>query len=122
MSQMIKTKEETHNELIRWLLKYLRERGCDKFYVDHLEGYPKPAQMGRHTPDISAYSRGEKAAVGEAKVGDDLYSERTKEQLKDFSSNLSIDFYFVVPDEIVSEAKKLARELGIYPRSNVIIL
>ena len=61
------TNNDTHDRLVRWLIKKLKEKGYDKFYAD-LPDYNKPAKVGRHVPDISAYKNGKKAALGEAKT------------------------------------------------------
>lgn len=114
---------EQHDSLIKWLIKQLKELGYDKFYVDHLPEYEnqRPAERGRHRPDISAYKGDVRGAIGEVKTCDDLSSDTTKEQFEDFSADSNIHLYIVVPDECVEEAKRVARELGIYPKSNVTI-
>jgi hypothetical protein len=54
--------------------------------VTHAVGYPSlsdPYKIGRHEPDLIANANGQ-LIIGEAKTGEDLDEERSREQIVDF--------------------------------------
>lgn len=48
--------------------------------------YPRPVSIGRHRPDCISANNNGKMAIGEAKTESDLSSERTYEELFDFTT------------------------------------
>lgn len=58
-----------------------------KNYVIQGEQVHVPPTIGRHRPDVIGINRNTKVlCIGEAKSKNDLFSERTKEQLLDYSN------------------------------------
>ena len=76
--------------------------------------------MGRHIPDISVREQGRRVALVEVKIGDDMYSEHSKEQFIDFSTNPSVTLYIVVTNrENVRKVYKVLNGLGLSNRKNI---
>lgn len=109
-----------HDSLVSWLVMNLEERGFQQIQADHLEGRPRPPAIGRHVPDVLAYSQGEPLIVGEAKTLDNLDNEQSVQQYHDYV-NSGLAFELVVPDELREDARSLLRELGLYPHPNLSI-
>ena len=117
-----------HQELVKALIDKLAKEGF-KILEASYEGYPEPRQRGRHEPDVYAYKYEiQLEAIGEAKLCEDLDTERTKEQFKDFSSrympegksrNMPVPFYIAVPQKCKQKAHEKLVELGLAGRANV---
>jgi len=71
--------------------------------------FPQPPQVGRHRPDCISYNPlTKKYAIGEAKTSADLSSDRTREELIDFSDYcLANDNYDKVIFGFPSSSEKL---------------
>lgn len=117
-----------HQKLVKALI--------DKFIENKLEirqaayeGYPEPDMAGRHVPDIRAYKPDEELnVIGEAKICEDLASERSKEQFQDFSSRQmtsgksegeAVPFHIVTPKACKDELVLVLTELGLSDKPNI---
>jgi len=79
-----------------------------------------PPQIKRHRPDIVGFKFGTKeVCVGEAKTRDDLFSERTREQLLDYSATRGvstdkhIEIILGVPKSATNDLISLLKRLGL---------
>lgn len=116
---------DEHQKLVKVLM--------DKFTGDGLEileaayeGYSKPQNEGRHEPDIRAYDKAQDLVIiGEAKMRDDLSSDRSKEQFQDFASRKMskgeqvIPFHAITPKACADHLTAVFEELGILNKANV---
>jgi hypothetical protein len=119
---------EEHQRLVKALI--------DKFIKDGLKirqasysGYDEPEKIGRHEPDIRARNDNEELnIIGEAKMCDDLTSDRTKEQFQDFSSRQMstgkskgrvLPFHVIVPKACKKDLATVLEELGLLNKPNV---
>ena len=108
----------------------------DKFVNDGLvivkaayEGYDEPYKIERHKPDIIAKdSNTDIIFIGEAKLCDDLASDRTKEQFEDFSSRVMtegrckgapVPFHIVVPKNCPDDVVLVLAKLRLGDKSNI---
>jgi hypothetical protein len=85
-----------------------------------------PPKIGRHRPDVVGINLESKAlCIGEAKTGDDLLSERTREQLLDYSSiigatsGMKFRLIIGVPMKDENALLMLMEDLGIDKLANV---
>ena len=53
--------------------------------------YPRPVPIGRHRPDCIATNLQGKKAIGEGKTSSDIYSDRTRDEIIDFTTACLID-------------------------------
>jgi hypothetical protein len=84
--------------------------------------------LKRHRPDIIGYNRENGGiCIGEAKSYGDISSQRTKEQLQDFStiittSNESIELIIGIPVSQEDELNGLLRGLDLANKKNILVL
>lgn len=119
---------DEHQTLVKALI--------DKFVNDGLviikaayEGYDEPYKIERHKPDIIAKdSNTDIVSIGEAKLCDDLTSDRTKEQFEDFSSRVvtegkskgaTVPFHIVVPKSCPDDVVSVLAKLHLGDKSNI---
>ena len=86
-----------HQMLVGLIGRKMREEGYDIVAFDGNEylfdgqKLRVPLTIKKHRPDIVGIRHGTReVCVGEAKTGRDLYSERTREQLLDYSNSIGI--------------------------------
>lgn len=108
-----------HQKLVLALMKHFRdELGFTILGVDY-ENFPKPSKHGRHAPDIVAKDKVGILHLAEAKVGEDLYSDNTKEEFEDFSNrvmtgiNVPVPFHIIVYKKDHSLLLSRLRELSL---------
>lgn len=108
----------THRTLVAAVVSHLANNHGG---VTHADGYgilAAPRAIGRHRPD--ALTRDERSGVlviGEAKQGDDLFTEHSQEQLHDFSNHTEASgqhalLVLAVPTGWESEAERAVKEAG----------
>jgi hypothetical protein len=114
---VINKRNDQHDDIVKMYAGQFAREGY-KVYAD-IPGYGQPTKVGRHLPDISAYWNGQKTTLVEVKIGNDIYSDRTKEQLTDFSANPSITFFFVVERINQVTAQNIMAEVGVDQKPNV---
>ena len=90
-----------HQKLIAALINHFTTKlNLEIISVDY-PGYPKPTEHGRHSPDIVAKDQNGVIHIAEAKVGDDIFSQTSKEQFLDFSNRIMTESRAPVPFHIV---------------------
>lgn len=110
-----------HQTLVNALISAFQSRGYT--IVRAVGGnYSEPYKIGRHEPDIIAKDNNGLLIIGEAKVGEDLFSETTKEQLVDFSNRImsegllrgvKIPLHIIVPQKDTGTVRQVLGSLGL---------
>ena len=104
-----------HQELIAALVNHFTAKLNLEILSADYTGYPKPTEHGRHSPDIVARDGRGVIHIAEAKVGNDIFSQSTKEQFLDFSNRIMVDTKVPVPFHIVvykQDEQSLMRQLN----------
>lgn len=87
-----------------------------------------PPTLKRHRPDIIGFNRENGSiCIGEAKSYGDVSSQRTKEQLQDFStiittSNEQVELIVGIPLSQEDKLNKVFRELDLINKKNILVL
>lgn len=77
-----------HRDLVHSLVEQIsRDHGLVS-HAARIGTLPDPPAIGRHEPDVLARGLSETLVIGEAKVGEDLFTETTQEQLHDFTHHV----------------------------------
>jgi hypothetical protein len=105
-----------HHTLVSSLASRLALEGVDWQYGAGFGTLPAPPRVGRHEPDLLGRDAGGAIVIGEAKLGPELLSEHTAEQLADFSTYAPDDeaatLYLMVPFGWKAEAEEAVRAAG----------
>ena len=81
-----------HQFICGLLVRKMSTYGYNLLYFDgkvrdgYFKEYPAPPSIGRHRPDCISINRDGKMAIGEAKTIDDLNSQRTYEEIMDYTT------------------------------------
>jgi len=115
-----------HQMIVGLIGRKMREKGYDIVAFDGSEYLFEgaklniPPRIKRHRPDILGFKfETKEICVGEAKTGEDLFSERTKEQLLDYSSTTGlstgkhIEIIIGIPKSAEEDLVGLLRELNL---------
>ncbi|MCX6718748.1 MAG: hypothetical protein NTY81_04130 [Candidatus Staskawiczbacteria bacterium] len=90
-----------HQKLVAALIEHFKSKlGYVILSASH-SGYNDPEKHGRHEPDIVAKDSRGVLHLAEAKVGDDIFSENSKEQFVDFSNRIMTGTNTPVPFHII---------------------
>lgn len=112
---------DEHQRLLNALSTALQEKGYHVLYQEGLSGQ-EPYAIGRHEPDIIAKDSTGLLIIGEAKTGQDLEEQRSKEQFIDFSSRImsegilkgkEIPLHIIVPQNDSARLRRLLISLGL---------
>jgi len=91
-----------HQTLVRALINHFRDvLGLIILSADLPEFTSKPFSIGGHFPDIVARDPTGILNIGEAKFGDDIFSQNTKEELLEFSKQKMKTTSSLVPLHVV---------------------
>lgn len=90
-----------HQKLVYALLNHFRTQLGYQILEASYPGFTEPQKHGRHAPDIIAKDRNGVLHLTEAKTGDDLFSQTTKEQFLDFSNRVMTNTNTPVPFHII---------------------
>lgn len=90
-----------HQYLLASLLVHLRDSFGHTILKAVYEGFQNPEAHGRHEPDFVTRDPKGLLHLGEAKVGDDIFSQITREQICDFSNRVMFGTNFEVPLHII---------------------
>lgn len=111
-----------HQKLVQAAIRTFQEQGYVILSADY-GNFARPGKHGRREPDIVMKAPNEILHLVEAKLGNDLSSITTKEQLIDFSNRIMlstsshprapIPFHIVVYREDVAKLILLLRSLGL---------
>ena len=90
-----------HQRLIAALIDHFKTKLNFEILSADYPGYVKPSGHGQHSPDIVARDQRGIIQIAEAKVGDDIFSQTSKEQFLDFSNRVMADTKVPVPFHII---------------------
>jgi hypothetical protein len=90
-----------HQKLVYALLNHFKTQLVYQILEARYSGFSEPQKHGRHAPDIVAKDGRGVLHLAEAKIGDDLYSQITKEQFLDFSNRVMTNTNIPVPFHII---------------------
>jgi hypothetical protein len=90
-----------HQKLVYALLNHFKTQLGYQILEARYSGFSEPQKHGRHAPDIVAKDGRGVLHLAEAKIGDDLYSQITKEQFLDFSNRVMTNTNIPVPFHII---------------------
>jgi len=121
-----------HQFIIGLINRKICECGFSVAFIDgHVSGtfdkkYKLPPKILRHRPDVIGINDHGYICIGEAKTKNDIFTDRTKEELFDFSN---YEFHgqkcllvIGVPKSSHENLKELLSELGILSNNNIEIL
>lgn len=112
---------DTHTKLVKSLIEAFKGRGYIILRAV-AEGYNPPYTIGRHKPDIIAKDTRGVLIIGEAKIGEDLLKQETKEKFTDFSSRImsegilrgtNIPLHIIVPKDKMDLLRQVLGSLGL---------
>lgn len=108
-----------HQKLVAALIEHFKTKLGYTIISASINGYGEPIKQGRHEPDIIARDSRDILHLAEAKIGDDIFSDITKEQFLDFSSrimtasNTPVPFHIIVYKEDESLVINRLNQLGL---------
>lgn len=112
---------DTHTRLVNALISAFKNKGYTITRAT-ITGYSEPYKIGRYEPDIIAKDSQGLLIIGEAKKGEDLFVEKTKEQFMDFSNRImsegllrgaKIPLHIIVEQKDVEMLRKVLNSLGL---------
>lgn len=119
---------EEHQRLLKGLIDALVKKGLRILQAAY-PGYEPSGKVENHIPDIWARDDNEDLLVfGEAKTCDDLTSDRSKSQFREFSnrqmsggksSAKAVPFHIIVPASCQAELVAVLRSLGLNGKPNI---
>lgn len=108
-----------HQKLVLALMKHFQDKLDFTILGVDYGDFPKPSKHGRHAPDIVAKDKSGILYLAEAKVGDDLYSDNTREEFENFSNrvmtgtNVPVPFHIIVYKKDHDLLLSRLRDLGL---------
>lgn len=122
---------KVHQTILGLVARKIRQEGYEIVCFDGNEKLVSnvslniPPTIKRHRPDIVGYNfQDSKICIGEAKTCSDIRSDRTKEQLLDFSKTITssgktIKLIIGIPQSGEKDLARLLHELNILKNPNV---
>jgi len=116
-----------HRKLVGLLIAHIRKEGFQVTCASY-EGFTRCGETSGHIPDARGSNADELNAIGEAKTGDDIGTDRSREQYKVFSSRRmtngksrgkDVPFYIAVPSGCEKELDRVLSELGLANKPNI---
>lgn len=123
---------KAHQLIAGLVVRKMRQKGYQIISFDGNEAIISdislrvPPIIKKHRPDILGIRiLDKKICIGEAKTSNDLYSKRTKEQIKDYSNLILADqkepceLIIGIPKSCENKLEMLLKNLGIHGNSNI---
>jgi hypothetical protein len=110
--------ETTHRFLVYGLVETIARNHGEVTHAVGVGVLSDPPRIGRHEPDaIARDAMSGRLLIGEAKRGDELFTEHSQEQLADFSTHIEesgehASFVLAVPQGWRIEAERAITEAG----------
>jgi len=115
-----------HLFIISCLARKMREKGYEIVAFDGkwqnigLVKLKMPFQITRHRPDIIGIKPNtSKVCVGEGKTSNDLHTQRTKEQIKDFADAEGCELIIGAPKSCEKKLLDLLSEMKLEQKKNI---
>lgn len=115
---------EKHDFIVSAIVRKIRQDGFKILYLDgkyqdiDSNKYSIPPKIINHKPDIVAIKEDEFFCIGEAKTTNDIFSKRTKNQIRDFLSlvrtNPQNKLFLGVPLKAKDTLHRLLLELDLH--------
>lgn len=117
-----------HERLVKGLIDYYDSNGYKIISADYGD-FQKCEKIGSHEPDVIAYHiDNDIYNIGEAKICEELDSEKTREQFEDFANAVInkigverdfIPFCIAVPKECMKKLESKIEECGLSLNGNI---
>lgn len=114
---------QEHQDLIKAAIATFSSQGYSIIEAANINGYPSPQAHGGYEPDIVMRDNSGKIHLVEAKTGNDLTSEGTKNQLLAFSNRIMptdsplsgqvVPFHIIVRHSDLPTLSRVLDELGL---------
>ncbi|MBK5233085.1 MAG: hypothetical protein JJE13_08920 [Thermoleophilia bacterium] len=110
------SESHTHRTLVDMLVHDLAMKFGKVVSGENVGALPRPPKIGRHRPDVVATNEARGTVIGEAKIGPDLTSDHSKEQIEDFllvaSRSDGLALRLAVPKGWRANAESVASEVS----------
>lgn len=123
---------EKHNFIVAAIARKVRQ---DNFIIIYLDGkyqdintkkFDIPPKIINHKPDIIGVKESIFFCIGEAKTVSDIFSERTKNQITDFSTIVRLNsgnrLIIGIPSNAKENLKRLLSQLGLANHKQIEVL
>jgi len=123
---------EKHNFIVSAIARKIRQ---DRFRIIYLDGkyqdidtkkFDIPPKIINHKPDVIGEKEGIFFCIGEAKTKNDIFSERTKNQITDFLTIVRLNsgnrLVVGIPLNAKEDLEKLLLELGLANQKQIQII
>jgi hypothetical protein len=112
-----------HNFIVSSLARKIRKYGFKVLYLDSKyqdidsKKYEIPPKIVNHKPDIVGVKESMLFCIGEAKTSNDIFTERTRNQIQDFISLIRVNrqnmLFLGIPLKAKSDLTKLLLDLEL---------
>ena len=123
---------EKHNFIVSAIARKIRQDGFIIIYLDgkyqdiDTKKFDIPPKIINHKPDVIGEKEGIFFCVGEAKTKNDIFSERTKNQITDFLTIVRLNsgnrLIVGIPLNAKKDLEKLLLELGLANHNQIEII
>ena len=121
---------KVHQFLLGLLIKKVRLAGYRIFFLEgkfvEENQLPIPPKILRHRPDALGISVYGQVCICESKTNHDINTNRTKEQLIDFSNielnGFLCEVFIAIPKSAEYVLNKVLRDIKLYKKNNIFIL
>ena len=120
--------DDEHSRLVKGLIDHFDKNGFKIISADYGD-FEKCDVIGSHEPDVIAYHMdNDTYQIGEAKLCEDLESEKTREQFEDFANAVInkigsergfIPFCIAVPKQCMTKLEQVIKECGLSLNGNI---
>ena len=90
-----------HQRLVRALVNHFQKNLGFTIIGAALPDYHEPPKQGDYIPDLLARDQNGTLQIGEAELGNEIYSEQTEKQFREFSNRVMTETHIPVPFHIV---------------------
>ena len=119
---------DQHKKLVKGLIEHFKSKGFQIISAAY-EGYDKCEMIGSHEPDVIAHdTKNDRYYIGEAKICEELTTDKTREQFEDFGNAVELKegatrtylpFCIAVPNECLSDLKNYIFDYGLSMNENI---
>jgi hypothetical protein len=110
--ELSKADRDMHNQMLRDWIKELRNEHYAQICAALPDSRDQPMKMGNSIPDLTALNRAGIQLIGEVKICNDVDSDHTRDQLKDYLKTQSF-VVLGVPKSCSGRAKLALANWGL---------